>query len=183
MNSQWGSGDPTEYLPANASDLAFDDHRYLKYSPDTSSNVSHDGYLSISCNDNRTGPGDETAAATVVGEFSLSVPDNVQDTADWDPSTDANKDFYKLWFAAQVMAYERSAAGWFFWTWKANLNDYRWSYRGEHVRRTPFTRDPTFLIVDVEYADPVYDCSDAVAAGVIPENLDSIANSGACDRF
>lgn len=120
MNAKWGSGDPNQAL----TDLwfaAYDDHRYLKW--DGSVAVSKDNYISTSCNDDRGGNW-----PTIVGEFSLSPPDNVQWTADWAPDT--NKDFYKKWFAAQVMAYEKQD-GWIFWTWKSQLGDYRWSYQGE----------------------------------------------------
>src|SRR4051812_16239942 len=65
---------------------------------------------------------------TIVGEFSLSVPDNVQWNGDWHP--DSNKDFYNRWFAAQIIRYERDTNGWIFWSWKTQLGDYRWSYQG-----------------------------------------------------
>ncbi|EHK97475.1 putative Glucan endo-1,6-beta-glucosidase B [Glarea lozoyensis 74030] len=64
---------------------------------------------------------------TIVGEFSLSVPDNVQWNGDWHP--DSNKDFYNRWFAAQIIRYERDTNGWIFWSWKTQLGDYRWSYQ------------------------------------------------------
>jgi hypothetical protein len=124
MSSKWGSGNPAESLPSGYYSAAFDDHRYLKWSPDAS-DVSHAGYLKVSCGDDRTASGEDP---TVVGEFSLSVPDDVQWSDDWKPS-DANVAFYKQWFEAQVMAYEKGA-GWAFWTWKAELGDWRWSYRG-----------------------------------------------------
>ncbi|KAK3940397.1 endo-beta-1,6-glucanase [Diplogelasinospora grovesii] len=145
MNTYWGSGNPQQYLSNNYF-AAYDDHRYLKWSPDAS-DVSHAGYLRVSCHDNRSGPD----SPTIVGEFSLSVPDNVQWNSDWAPSN--NVAFYKQWFAAQVMSYETYAMGWVFWTWKSELGDYRWSYR------------------------------DAVAAGVIPRDLNSIASSGACNGY
>ncbi|KAL1970318.1 hypothetical protein VTN77DRAFT_5478 [Rasamsonia byssochlamydoides] len=139
MNAKWGSGDPTQAL-TDTYFAAYDDHRYLKW--DSSVPVSPQSYLSTSCNDDRGGNW-----PTIVGEFSLSPPDDVQWTAEWDPGT--NQDFYKKWFAAQVMAYEKQQ-GWIFWTWKSQLGDYRWSYQ------------------------------DAVAAGVIPTDLDSVYNMGAC---
>ncbi|QGA15346.1 hypothetical protein EYB26_003003 [Talaromyces marneffei] len=139
MNNLWGSGDPTEYLTDNYF-AAYDDHRYVKW--DTSVAVSQDNYISTSCNDNRGGN-----TPTIISEWSLSVPDNVQDTAGWDPST--NKDFYAKWFVAQVITYEKQD-GWLFWSWKSELGDYRWSYQ------------------------------DAVAAGVIPTDLDSVYGLGVC---
>jgi hypothetical protein len=66
---------------------------------------------------------------TIVGEFSLSVPDDVEWTSAWDPST--QQAFYSQWFAAQVLKYEADTNGWIFWTWKSQLGDYRWSYQGE----------------------------------------------------
>ncbi|KAG9240085.1 putative endo-beta-1,6-glucanase [Calycina marina] len=140
MNQNWGSGDPNQYL----TDLyfaAYDDHRYLKWA---NVEVSQASYISTSCTD--TDAGGNTP--TVVGEFSLSVPDDVQWTAAWDPST--QQAFYKQWFAAQVMTYERTAIGWVFWTWKTQLGDYRWSYQ------------------------------DAVTAGVIPVNPEDVYSYGAC---
>ncbi|KAH8821332.1 putative endo-beta-1,6-glucanase [Xylogone sp. PMI_703] len=140
MNNKWGSGDPTQYLTNNWF-AAYDDHRYLKW--DTSVPVSQSSYISTSCHDDRGGNW-----PTIVGEWSISVPDNVEKTAPWDVNT--QKAFYKKWFAAQVMAYEKQD-GWIFWTWKTQLgDDYRWSYQG------------------------------AVAAGVIPTDLSSVYNMGAC---
>ncbi|RFU34687.1 hypothetical protein B7463_g1653, partial [Scytalidium lignicola] len=118
MNDKWGSGDPTQYLTNNWF-AAYDDHRYIKW--DTSVAVSQSSYLSTSCNDNRGGN-----TPTIVGEWSLSVPDDVQWTSGWDPSTQQN--FYKNWFAAQVMSYEKQD-GWIFWCWKSQLGDYRWAYQ------------------------------------------------------
>ncbi|KAL3491054.1 glucan endo-1,6-beta-glucosidase B [Aspergillus germanicus] len=139
MNAKWGSGDPTESL-SDTYFAAYDDHRYLKW--DTSVAVNKGNYITASCNDDRGGN-----TPTIVGEWSLSVPDNVQWTAEWEP--EANKDFYARWFAAQVIAYEKQA-GWVFWTWRADLGDYRWSYK------------------------------DAVDAGVIPKDLDSVYDNSPC---
>lgn len=122
MDELWGSGDPNQYID----DLyyaAYDDHRYLKW--DTSVDASHDSYISESCSDSR-----DSNTPTIVGEWSLAVPDDVESTSDWNP--DSNTDFYGQWFAAQVHSYEQ-VQGWVFWTWKAQLGDYRWSYQGEFV--------------------------------------------------
>lgn len=119
MDELWGSGDPNQYI-INRYFLAYDDHRYMKY--DSSVKVSKDTYLSASCNDDR-----DSNSPTIVGEFSLSPPDDVQWDSEWNP--DFNKDFYKKWFAAQVQSYEKQE-GWIFWTWKAEAGDYRWSYSG-----------------------------------------------------
>ncbi|KAH8889306.1 glycoside hydrolase [Thozetella sp. PMI_491] len=142
MGTLWGSGSPSEFIPSSHF-VAYDDHRYLKWDPSVA--VSHESYIQTSCRDNRSGPD----SPTIVGEFSLSVPDDVAWSDGWHPSK--NVDFYKKWFAAQVTAYETRASGWVFWTWKSELGDYRWSYK------------------------------DAVAAGVIPKDLGSIAASGVCD--
>ena len=65
----------------------------------------------------------------IVGEFSLSVPDSLQWTSEWNPNT--NVAWYKRWWAAQLMSYEKTAQGWIFWTWKTTgtLNDPRWDYQ------------------------------------------------------
>ncbi|KAJ9193456.1 CAZyme family GH5 [Paecilomyces variotii] len=117
MDELWGSGDPNQCL-IDRYFLAYDDHRYMKY--DSSVKVSKDSYMNASCSDNR-----DSNTPTIVGEFSLSPPDDVQWDPEWSP--DSNKDFYKRWFAAQVQAYEKQQ-GWIFWTWKAQAGDYRWSY-------------------------------------------------------
>ncbi|KAF5610557.1 murein transglycosylase [Fusarium subglutinans] len=120
MGSLWGSGKPTEFL-SDTSSTAFDDRRYLKW--DTSVEVSHEAYIEKSCSDDRN-----TDGPTIIGEWSLAVPDNVEKTDAWNPQT--QKEFYTKWFSAQVHAYENNTLGWVFWTWKANLgDDYRWSYR------------------------------------------------------
>ncbi|CAM1503015.1 Fc.00g077910.m01.CDS01 [Cosmosporella sp. VM-42] len=121
MNSKWGSGNPTEFL-TDKTYTAFDDHRYIKW--DSSVAVDKNNYIKTSCADNRNADGN-----TIVGEWSISVPDSVEATDAW--STSTQKDFYTKWFAAQVYAYEKYTLGWVYWTWKTNLgDDYRWSYKG-----------------------------------------------------
>lgn len=119
MNQKWGSGDPTQYLSDNWF-AAYDDHRYLKWA--NIGDVSQSNYISTSCRDDRGGN-----TPTIVGEWSLSVPDNVEWTSGWDPRT--QQDFYKKWFAAQIISYEKQQ-GWTFWSWKTELGDYRWDYQG-----------------------------------------------------
>lgn len=68
-------------------------------------------------------------------------------------ATSTQQSFYKNWFAAQIMSYEAHTNGWIFWTWKTQLGDYRWDY------------------------------SAAVAAGVIPKDLDSVYDLGACSAY
>jgi hypothetical protein len=121
MGQSWGSGDPTQALTDNYF-AAYDDHRYLKWDP--SIPVSPQGYLGASCYDNQGGNW-----PLIVGEFSLSPSDNVQWTGPWNPLAEINREFYTLWFAAQAMAYERQE-GWIFWSWKTELDDYRWGYQG-----------------------------------------------------
>ncbi|KAJ5497704.1 Glycoside hydrolase superfamily [Penicillium expansum] len=133
MDKSWGSGDPSEYLD-DLTYMAYDDHRYLKW--DTSVDPTHDNYISTSCGDKR-----DSNFPNIIGEWSLAVSDTVARSSNWDPSS--NTDFYGKWFAAQVHAYEQQQ-GWVFWTWKAQLNDYRWSYQ------------------------------DAVKAGVIPKDLNNL---------
>lgn len=123
MDKLWGSGDPEEYL-TDKYYVAYDDHRYLKWDPKV--NVSKENYISTSCSDEL-----DSNTPTIVGEWSLSVPDDVASTPDWD--MDTNKDFYKKWFAAQITAYEKQR-GWVFWTWKTQLGGYRWSYKGMRFR-------------------------------------------------
>ncbi|TVY62811.1 putative glucan endo-1,6-beta-glucosidase B, partial [Lachnellula suecica] len=151
MNEKWGSGNPTSSLQ-DRSFLAYDDHRYvlgdsiaglsllqrryIKY--DSSVNVTKEAYLLDACNANRDSGDPNTP--TIVGEWSVSVADNVERSPEWDTTTE-NKDFYTRFFAAQVTNYEATTLGWIFWSWKTQLNDYRWSY------------------------------SEAVEAGVIPWNV------------
>lgn len=121
MNTLWGSGEPQQYL-TNDTFAAYDDHRYLKYDP--SVGLTPAAYLNASCHDNRGGNW-----PTIVGEFSLSVNTSLQ----WDSAfapLDSHVAWYAQWFAAQIIAYEKQD-GWLFWSWKAQLNDWRWSYAGE----------------------------------------------------
>ncbi|KAK5189842.1 hypothetical protein LTR96_009614 [Exophiala xenobiotica] len=143
MDEKWGSGDPKQYL----TDLylaAYDDHNYVKYAGVAE---TKDAYLQHSCSDDRSGNW-----PVFVGEWSLSVATDVEWTSDWDPTNDGNKDFYRKFWAAQVMSYEKTAQGWVFWTWKTtgSLNDPRWDYQK------------------------------AVAAGIIDTNIDNAYTMGAC---
>ena len=103
MDQKWGSGDPKQYL----TDLylaAYDDHQYVKYAGVAE---NKDAYVQFSCNDDRSGNW-----PVFVGEWSLSVATDVEWTSDWDPTKAENKDFYRKFWAAQVMSYERTAQGW-----------------------------------------------------------------------
>ncbi|KAG0649332.1 hypothetical protein D0Z07_4138, partial [Hyphodiscus hymeniophilus] len=120
MNKLWGSGDPNQNL-SDTYFMAYDDHRYLKL--DDTVTVKKSSYISNSCSNNRSS---DAETPTIVGEFSLSPPDDVEQSNTWE--TSGNVDFYTQWFAAQVTGYEKSTNGWIFWTWKTQLGDYRWSY-------------------------------------------------------
>jgi hypothetical protein len=111
MNAKWGSGDPDAAL----TDLTFamyDDHRYVKY--DTSVAENRAAYLAASCADDRSGN-----TPTVVGEWSLSVADDAQDSSDFSLNNADAAQWYQKWWAAQVLAYEK-VDGWIYWTWKVN---------------------------------------------------------------
>lgn len=125
MNSKWGSGDPTQYLTDNYF-AAYDDHRYLKY--DSSINPTQSNYIAASCADDRGGNW-----PTIVGEWSLSVnPDHENSDPAFYPVSN-NKAFYTKWFNAQVHAYEKQD-GWVFWSWKTSgLNDPRWDYQSKKI--------------------------------------------------
>ncbi|KAL9471862.1 hypothetical protein ACSS6W_009803 [Trichoderma asperelloides] len=144
MASAWGSGDPTSALPSTDF-AAFDDHRYLKW--DTSITATKDGYLNAACSDKR-------ADNVIVGEWSISVADNVQDNDELGIKNRSDQaDWYQKYWAAQVLAFEKSA-GWVFWTWKCNwitgYDDWRWCYQS------------------------------AVAAGAIPKDAGSAASINPC---
>ena len=72
----------------------------------------------------------------IVGEFSLAVADDIQETSAFVPLS-AHVDWYKKWFAAQILAYEKQA-GCILWSWKTNWiggkEDWRWSYEGMDLK-------------------------------------------------
>ncbi|KAI1343151.1 glycoside hydrolase family 5 protein [Xylariaceae sp. FL0016] len=145
MAEAWGSGDPTTNLP-DTTFASYDDHRYLKW--DTSIDASRDGYINAACNDNRGGDD------IIIGEWSISVADDVQYSSDLDiKDTDANNAWYTDFWAAQAQAFERSG-GWVFWSWKCNyiagFNEWRWCYKS------------------------------AVEAGIIPEDASTAASISPC---
>ena len=142
MDAAWGAGSPRDGI-GGRTNVAFDDHRYLKWAPIEQSKAS---YLATSCKDS-FGEGND---ALIVGEWSLSVDTAVEWTAEWDPTKEENKGFYRQWWGAQVQAYEKRN-GWIFWSWKTQLGgDWRWSY------------------------------SAAVDAGVIPRNPDEASGLARC---
>ncbi|EEY20762.1 endo-beta-1,6-glucanase [Verticillium alfalfae VaMs.102] len=123
MGTGWGAGNPVEFL-SDTQLTAFDDHRYLKWANRDEVPLSHESFISTSCSDNLSR---DSAGPTIIGEWSLSVPDDVQWSDGWHP--ESQKDFYRKWFAAQIHSYETRAEGWVFWTWKTQLGDYRWGYK------------------------------------------------------
>ncbi|CAG8961548.1 hypothetical protein HYFRA_00013966 [Hymenoscyphus fraxineus] len=130
MNSLWGSGNFTQNI-TDPYYVAWDDHRYTKY--DTSVAKSHEAYIKDGCTNSRERGVGETP--TVVGEWSLSVPTDVEWDEYWNPyfNHSMNVEFYNKWFAAQLHSYEKTN-GWIFWTWKNELGDYRWSYQESVIR-------------------------------------------------
>lgn len=121
MDKAWGAGNPKDGLQGKDG-VAFDDHRYLKWAPIEQSKQS---YLHTSCTDTF---GDGNNTPLIVGEWSLAVDSSVEWTAEWDPTKEANKQFYRQWWASQVQSYEKQL-GWTFWSWKTQLgSDWRWSY-------------------------------------------------------
>jgi len=118
MDKRWGSGDPNQALN-DTSYAAYDSHSYLMFNPNVP--VNKNSYIEASCNDNRSGK-----SPTIVGEFSMGVPQQYAGDSDWSPQNPSNTEFYRRWFAALITSYEREF-GWLYWAWKAEL-DYRWSY-------------------------------------------------------
>ena len=141
MGTAWDSGDPTAYL-SNFTFVAYDEHTYVKYAAGL--NQTQSGYLEYSCNDNLS-----SSAPVIVGEWSLSVDSNLA----WGnvENVSRNLNWYKQWWAAQVVAYEK-VQGWIFWTWKTtgSLDDPRWDYQR------------------------------AVKAGIIPINIDDAYSMAPC---
>jgi hypothetical protein len=105
-----------------------------------------------------------------VGEWSLSVADDVQYGGELDPSSYGAIQWYQQWWAAQVIAYEQQQ-GWIFWSWKADLNDWRWSYQGESTGLSSS--------VSAAWAGLIKRIA-AVAAGVIPTDPDQAHSLSVC---
>ena len=121
MDKRWGSGNPNTYLPMNKYFVAYDHHEYIKYIPGLA--TTKDAYLNFARNLDVSGD-----KPVIVGEWSLSVNTAVEWTAEWNPYS--NAEWYRKFWAAQVVAYEK-AHGWVFWTWKTTgtLNDPRGDYQ------------------------------------------------------
>ncbi|EON68619.1 hypothetical protein W97_07877 [Coniosporium apollinis CBS 100218] len=143
MNSMWGAGNPAQNL-GDRHHTAYDNHRYPKWDPSVPKTQS--GYLQASCRDNVAADG---LTPLIVGEWSISPADDVEWNGEFEISSGRNSGFYRKWWAAQVMAYEKQA-GWVFWSWKNELNDFRWGYK------------------------------QAVEQGIIPKDPNQAWNQGAC---
>lgn len=125
MDSTWGAGNPRASLPTDATDLAFDNHRYLTYSSTPATRID---YLSTSCSD--AFPSTDDNKPLVIGEWSLAIKQEKEWSDEFSPLREENHDWYRQWWAAQVRAYEKEK-GWVFWSWKTELGgDWRWSYSG-----------------------------------------------------
>ena len=125
MDDTWGAGDPRANLPRRATNLAFDNHRYLAYS---STNPTKNDYLKTSCSD--AFPSTTNNKPLIIGEWSLAIKQDNQWSDEFSPLKQENHAWYQQWWAAQVQAYEKEQ-GWVFWTWKTELvDDWRWSYQG-----------------------------------------------------
>jgi hypothetical protein len=135
MDSAWGAGNPKDVL-GNATNVAYDDHRYLKYS---SIEQTKESYINTSCSDTF---GKDGNTLVIIGEWSLAV-DSSQEWSDmWNPTTKENQKWYTRWWAAQAIAYEKQM-GWVFWSWKTQLgDDWRWSYSAA-VDIGVIPKDPT----------------------------------------
>jgi hypothetical protein len=138
MDAAWGSGNPKQSLP-NQWFAAYDNHRYLKW--DSSVPQTQADFISTSCRDNVARDGD---TPVIVGEWSLGTPNPDGQPEIWPVSS--NMDFYKKWWAAQVLAYEKQQ-GWVFWSWKSEetswlTNNPKWGYKNA-VLAGIIPKDPT----------------------------------------
>ncbi|KAJ3302551.1 ribosomal protein S5 [Kappamyces sp. JEL0829] len=97
MDEKWGSGNPNAAL----TDLWFafyDDHSYVKWTPNVA--ATRDAYMRFSCHDDRGGNW-----PVIVGEWSLSPAD--EDNAEFSITKPDAVAWYRKWWAAQVIAYEK----------------------------------------------------------------------------
>ncbi|KAI1298787.1 glycoside hydrolase family 5 protein [Xylaria venustula] len=124
MGSNWGSGHPEMYLN-DTTNLYFDDHVYWRF--DTRSGSTKESYINATCSLYTP------EADVIVGEFSVSIASDLQNTAEFAiQGHPENIPWYTDFFAAQVSIYEKSG-GWVYWNWKCNwineFNDWRWCYK------------------------------------------------------
>lgn len=145
MDTLWGAGNPQPAL-SKYTGIVYDDHEYLKWNPGLNkTNPTKKSYLSFACSDDR---GTDGLTPKTVGEWSMSIDDAHQDTAEF-AANSKNAAYYTKLFSALQQSFEKEA-GWIYWSWKVQFNDYRWSY------------------------------SAAVTAGAIPKNLRNSAVANVC---
>lgn len=120
MDKLWGSGPPAgDYVH---SPLFFDDHNYQEDPVRNDYNNDQDGALRYTCEGSRVGDNNETPK--FVGEWSMKL--NI--------SQHQNEDFFREYFSAQQMQYEKTR-GWVFWSWRVDGpgDAVLWSYKGKSV--------------------------------------------------
>ncbi|EGX52505.1 hypothetical protein AOL_s00043g294 [Orbilia oligospora ATCC 24927] len=146
MDEMWGSGNPNQAIKEGSELMSYDYHKYVKW--DTSVTPTRESYMTYSCTADLG-----CKKPLIVGEWSLSVPDNMQESEMFKTSGADAVEWFGKWFVAQQQMYERSGLGWVFWNWKTELGDWRWGYR------------------------------DAVRAGVIPKNLRESVKWNVCGAY
>ncbi|GAA5879786.1 hypothetical protein JCM16303_004177 [Sporobolomyces ruberrimus] len=112
LNSAWGAGDPTAHIDTDDK-VFYDDHNYAQWI--VTEKQTTEEYLSYACTNTR--PTD--LKNTITGEWSLStigITDGLDDA------------FYRDFFAKQVANFERGS-GWFFWSWKTELDSPQWGFQ------------------------------------------------------
>ncbi|KAI5459846.1 glycoside hydrolase superfamily [Mariannaea sp. PMI_226] len=126
MAKSWNAGDPVEFLD-DKSMIMRDDHHYYVWGGPAASDP--DGLVNVACGEDRSNG--EDGGDVIVGEWSIAIPGGFSGD-EWD--VNGNKDFYVKFFAAQVHAYESTANGWIFWSWRTDQgDDYRWSYKNAYL--------------------------------------------------
>ncbi|GAA6059000.1 hypothetical protein JCM10212_001710 [Sporobolomyces blumeae] len=115
MDTNWGSGDPTEHLHLKDWDhLAYDDHSYAQWMVH-GENRTREGYLEYVCTNTRP---TDMSGPVITGEWSISTMGG----GELDPSSDGADKFFRE-FAAAAMISAEKGAGWVFWSWKTELGD------------------------------------------------------------
>jgi len=160
MNTRWGAGDPLQGLSDAGIDVnnrsssssssvssfaLLEDHRWIKYDPTVL--FTRQAYIESACS-TRADTRDRNSRL-FVGEWAISPAESVQSTSTF-AGNGGNRGWYSRFFAAQMQTYERDG-GWVYWSWRVELNDYRWSYQ------------------------------DAVTVGVIPANLTQVGDVQPCN--
>ncbi|GAA5956871.1 hypothetical protein JCM3765_006624 [Sporobolomyces pararoseus] len=112
MSKSWGSGDPTTHIDMNDR-VFFDDHNYAQWI--VTDEHTTDNYLKYACSNTRPIDVDNT----ITGEWSLSTIGI---------SEGLDQAFYRDFFSRQVANFERGP-GWFFWSWKTEIDSPQWGYQ------------------------------------------------------